>query len=88
MKMSTAMQLLGYPAEFVQDEREREKPDPLREYAEQTWPAKGGHKAGCSAYYSLEKCECQRPDWKQSSAGNYPRDPNPPMMERDPRCRD
>lgn len=52
-------------------------PDPLREHAEKTWPAKDGHKAGCSAYYSLENCECQSPNWKPSSAGNYPSEPNP-----------
>lgn len=72
---------------LVQQEREREA-DPLREYAERTWPAKNGHKAGCSAYYSLEKCECQRPDWKPSSAGNYPFNPNPPDRYQDSRERD
>lgn len=86
--MSQALTFAGYPSHLIQEEQEREKSDSFREHAERTWPAKDGHKAGCSAYYSLDKCECQRPDWKPSSAGNYPSEPNPPDREHDPRCRD
>lgn len=64
-----------------------EPADPLLEHAEKTWPARNGHKAGCCGYYDLNECECQRTDWKPLSSGNYPRNPNPPMREPDPRDR-
>lgn len=98
--MSTLMRMAGYGGlpfgeDLIRNEEAREssqdilKRDPLREHAEEAWPAKNGHKAGCFGYYAVEKCECQRPDWKPCSAGNYPfGEPNPPIRERDPRDRD
>lgn len=99
MKLLSAEHLLsllklGLPDEGKKDASESTKiptsaikvSDPLQEHAERTWPARNGHKAGCCAYYDLNECECQKENWKPSSAGNYPRNINPPG--REPELRD